>query len=191
MDRAGLCRQFDEALDVFEDALRSCPDELWEASLWHVPRTDPWVWPAPGTEPIPERTDESIQQFSAFWAVAYHCLFFLDFYVRADPAGFTTPEYVRGGPEEMDWPADGAAPLSDRVFDRPTLLDYLTHGRRQVRERIETMAPAELEERCASWHPHAGKTLDQLLQVNLAHIREHGGQMTAFVAAGGSTQPSG
>jgi hypothetical protein len=140
------------------------------------------VWPAPGVEPIPERTDESIQQFSAFWVVAYHCLWFLDFYVTAEPAGFQSPEYVRGGPEELPWPADGAAPLTDRVFDRETLLRYADHGRRQIRQRIETMDESELDERCGANHPHAGKTLRQLLDVNLHHVREHGGQLLAFAA---------
>ena len=182
-----MCEQFDAAIDDLEAALRTCPDELWEASLWHVPRTDPWVWPAPGVEPIPERTEESIQQFSAFWVVGYHCLWFLDFYVTAETAGFRSPDYVQGGPEEMRWPADGAAPLTDRVFDRATLLRYLDHGRRRVRERIEEMSDAELATPLPSNHPHAGNTLRQLLDVNLAHVREHGGQMLAFVRARTST----
>ena len=181
LDRLELCRQFDAAIDDLEQALRDCPDDMWEASMWHVPRTDPWVWPNPGTEPIPERTDESIQQFSAFWSVAYHCLWFLDFYVTANPASFESPEYVRGGPEEMAWPEDGAAPLPGPAFDRKALLAYADHGRRQVRQRIETIPDEALDARCQPGHPHAGKTLRELLDVNLAHVREHGGQMLQFV----------
>lgn len=181
LDRASLARQFDEAIDVLESALRECPAASWEASMWHVPRTDPWVWPRAGVEPVPERTEESIQQFSAFWVVAYHCLWFLDFYVRADPSGFESPEYVRGGPEEMPWPADGAAPLCDRPISRDALLRYVDHGRRQVRQQLETLPDAALAERCGAGHPHAGKTLHELLLVNLAHVREHGGQMQEFL----------
>lgn len=44
------------------------------------------------------------------------------------------------------------------------------------------MAEDELETRCLPNHPHAGKTLRELLAVNLAHVREHGGQMLDFVA---------
>ena len=183
VDRQELCREFDSAIDDLVEALRTCPDDLWEASLWHVPKTDAWVWPAPGVEPIPERTEESIQQFSAFWVVAYHCLWFLDFYVTADGAGFESPEYVRGGPEEMPWPADGAAPLTDRVFSREALLAYADHGRAQVRRRIEEMADDDFDAVCPSNHPHAGKTLRGLLDVNLDHVREHGRQMLDFVRA--------
>ncbi len=180
IDRSELTSRFDAAIDRLEEALRGCPDELWEASMWHVPRTDPWVWPRPGVEPIPERTDASIQQFSAFWVVAYHCLWFLDFYVSVTP-GFTSPDFVRGGPEEMDWPADGAAPLTEQIFSRDTLLAYAEHGRRRVRERIETLADAEFDERCPAGHPHAGKTLRELLDVNLEHVIEHGSQMSDFI----------
>ncbi len=150
VDRVDLCRRFDAAIDVLDAALRDCPDDRWEASMWHVPRTDPWVWPRPGTEPVPERTDASIQQFSAFWVTAYHCLWFLDFYVTADPAGFESPEYIRGGPEEMQWPADGAAPLADQGFPRAALLAYADHGRRQVRQRIQTAPEGEFDQRCGA-----------------------------------------
>lgn len=183
VDREKLCEAFDAAIDDLEEALRSCPDELWETSMWHVPKTDPWVWPAAGVPPVPERTEESIQQFSAFWVVAYHCLWFLDFYVDADPSGFESPEYVRDGPEEMAWPSDGAAPLAERPFPREVLLAYADHGRRRVRQRIEEVPEEEFAARCGPNHPHAGKTLRQLLDVNLAHVREHGGQMLEFVRA--------
>src|SRR5690242_9253908 len=36
-----LVREFDEAIDVLEAALRRCPEALWEASLWRVERTEP------------------------------------------------------------------------------------------------------------------------------------------------------
>ena len=36
-----LVREFDEAIDVLEAALRRCPEALWEASLWKVERTEP------------------------------------------------------------------------------------------------------------------------------------------------------
>ena len=189
MDRGELCRRFDAAIDRLERALRECPDELWEASVWPVPTTDPWVWPAPGVEPIPERTEDSIQQFSAVWAVATHCLWFLDFYVSANPDGFQSPDYMEGNTEEAPWPADGAAPLAHRVFDRETLLRYADHGRRQIRRRIETMPEPEFDDVCGPHHPHAGKTLRQLLEVNVRHVEEHGGQLAAFVDRGGRPAP--
>jgi hypothetical protein len=126
LDRAALSQQFVAALDVVERALHGCSEELWAASIWPVQRTDPWVWPRDGVPPIPERTDQSIQQLSAFCNVAYHCLWFLDFYVTTEVVEFQSPEYVRGGPEEQGMAADGAAPVPVKpCYPREVLLAYL------------------------------------------------------------------
>lgn len=179
-DRSGMVVEFDEAIDVLERALRECPDELWEAPAWRVLKTDPWVWPRPGVEPIEERTEESIQSFAAVWAVAYHCLWFLDFYSTVDISSFESPGYARGGPEEQSWPADGAAPLPAPVYPRDVLLRFLEHGRAKVRRVLPALTDEELAAELPAHHPHHGKTFQQLLGVNLAHVREHGGQLRAF-----------
>lgn len=175
-----LAREFDEAIDQLETALRDCSDELWEASLWEVKRTDPWIWPA-NDKPEPGRTDDSIQIFSAIWMVAYHCLFYLDFYLTTDMASFQTPEYIRGGVEEDPINEFGTAKFPDRVYPRDLLLEYLAYGRARARDVISSVTDSDLAKRCPPHHPHAGKTLDQLLRVNLAHVREHGGQIRDFL----------
>jgi hypothetical protein len=139
------------------------------------------MWPAPGIDPIPERTEESIQSFAAVWAVAYHSLWFLDFYATVDMASFESPEYVRGGPEEKAWPADGAAPLPTPVYPQDVLLQFLEHGRAKVRRMLPALTDAELAAALPEHHPHQGKTFEQLLGVNLAHVREHGRDLLAFV----------
>jgi hypothetical protein len=181
-NRASLLRAFDDAIDVLEAGLRTCPDDLWEKSLWEVKRTDAWIWP-PKDEPEPGRTDATIQVFSALWMVAYHCLFYLDFYVTTDMESFETPEYIRGGVEEDPINEFGAARFPDHVYPRELLLRYLDHGRARAREVIASLADEDLAKRCPRHHPHAGKTLAQLLDVNLEHIREHGGQIAAAVGA--------
>jgi DinB family protein len=179
--RSDLIAKFEGAIDVLERALRECPDELWEASVWRVSPDDPWMWPAEGIEPIPERTEESIQAISAFWAVAYHCLWYLDFYLTTDMATFRSLEAVRGGPEEQGMAADGAARLPSPIYPREILLEYLDYGRRRALALIPSVTDNELQARCPPGHPHAGKSLEQLLGVNLAHLREHGGDLVAFV----------
>lgn len=172
---------FEAAIDDLETALRECPEDRWEQSVWEVKKTDAWMWPAPGVEPIPERTIESIQRQSHFWAVAYHCLWFLDQYSGSDFEMPTKLVDARGGPEEIPFPApDGAAPLPGPAISRDVLLRYLDFGRQQLRERISVLdmdAPVSMQ------HPHAGKSLGQLYDVNLAHLREHGAQLLAFARA--------
>lgn len=180
-DREAAVVAFEGAIDVLERALRECPDEDWQAPAWRVLRTDPWMWPAAGVEPIPERTEESIQSFAAIWSVAYHCLWFLDFYSTVDVSSFESPEYARGGPEEQAWPADGAAPIPTPVYGREVLLRFLEHGRAKVRRVLPALTEDELAAPLPAQHPHHGKTFEQLLDVNLAHVREHGGDLLAFV----------
>lgn len=175
-------QEFDEAIDVLERGLRDCPDDLWEAPMWEVKTTDAWIWPSDGSEPEPERTFESTQVFSSVWLIAYHCLWYLDFYLTTGTGGYESPAYVRGGPEEQGINEHGAAVLPDRVYPPDVLLRFLEHGRRRVHEVLPMLTDDALDERCPDWHPWAGTTLRELLRVNLKHVREHGGQIRDFLA---------
>lgn len=172
---------FDEALTDLRQALQVCPEDAWEQSVWEVKRTDPWMWPAQGVEPIPERTVESLQRMSHFWAVAYHCLWFLDQYTLPDFEMPTKFVDARGGPEELPFPAaDGAAPLPGPAISREVLLRFLEFGREQLHARISTV---DMAAAVSKGHPHAGKTLAGLYQVNLHHLCEHGAQLLAFATS--------
>lgn len=59
-----LWRQFGAAIDMLENAIRACPDDLWG--------------------------DRSRRP--EFWYVAYHTLFFLDLYSHGTVDGFRPPE---------------------------------------------------------------------------------------------------
>ena len=186
---AVLLREFDEAIDRLEGALRRCPPSLWEASLWRVERAAPGVWPTNG-RPEPGRTDETIQVFAAVWKIAYHVLFYLDWYVTTEllktpltPDGsFAPPPFMRGGVEERPFTDDWTLRLPDEVYPREQLLRYLDHGRLRARRVISGLSDEALAAICPTHHPHEGKTLADLLRINLAHLREHGGQIDQFLA---------
>ena len=74
IDNAMLWRQFGVAIESLNDALRDCPDELWEKNLWE---DQPDQWVAAG--------------FSAFWYLGYHALFWLDLYLTGAEEGFAPP----------------------------------------------------------------------------------------------------
>ncbi|HEY2930324.1 MAG TPA: DinB family protein [Acidobacteriota bacterium] len=61
--RAILWQQFGAAIDMLENAMLACPDELW--------------------------SDRS--QRPEFWYVVYHTLFFLDLYLSGSVEGFVPP----------------------------------------------------------------------------------------------------
>ena len=100
----------------------------------------------------------------------------------APEGSFATPEFIRGGVEENPFNEDWTLKLPDHVYRRELLLEYLDYGRPRARHVISSLTDDDLEKTCGPTHPHAGKTLEQLLQINLAHLSEHGGQIRRFLA---------
>ena len=80
--REALGRRFAAAIDQLEDAVRRCPDELWQENLWVVTPDDPGV----------ALDEAALQVYSEFWYLAYHALFFLDAYLTGPEA--TSPAVV-------------------------------------------------------------------------------------------------
>lgn len=69
-----LWQQFGAAIDMLENAVTACPDDLWD--------------------------DDA--QPPEFWYLVYHTLFFLDLYLSGSVAGFTPPDpfTLSGRPDE-------------------------------------------------------------------------------------------
>jgi hypothetical protein len=66
-----IWRQFGAAIDMFESAIRACPDELWSAPLWNESKAQP--------------------ESSEFWYIVYHTLFWLDLYLSGSVEVFAAP----------------------------------------------------------------------------------------------------
>jgi hypothetical protein len=167
--KTALGRRFDAAIDQLEQALRSCPDELWQESLWEVRLEDVGVEPA---AEAPALDAGSIQVYSAFWYLAYHTLFFLDLYLSGGleqlDAGFAPPAPFRA--DEHD-----AGVLPKRVYARAELGAYLAHDRRKCQATIEALTDEEGRRPCR-WGPREVPFFELLL-VNLGHVREHSAQL--------------
>ena len=87
IDHEMLWLQFGAASDMLGDALRDCPDDLWDKRLWED-QLDQWV--AAG--------------FSTFWYLGYHTLFWLDLYLTGTEEGFAPPvpfDLVEMQPDEV------------------------------------------------------------------------------------------
>ncbi len=159
-----LWRQFEPAIAMLGDALRDCPDELWEQRLW---QDQPGQWVAAG--------------FSTFWYLGYHTLFWLDLYLTGAEEGFAPPapfDLV-----EMD-----AGELLPRAYTREELLGYLEYCRRKCRETLGAMSIEQANRSCRfAWGelPFA-----ELQLYNLRHVQEHGAQLRMFIGqqAGKSTR---
>ena len=158
-----LWRQFDVAIKSFGDALRECPDELWEKQLWED-QSDQWV--AAG--------------FSAFWYLCYHTLFWLDLYLTGAEEGFAPPETF----DLVEMEANESLP---RTYAREELLGYLEFCRQRCRETIETLTVEEAQRLCR--FPWGELPYAELLLYTMRHVQEHAAQLHMFLGqqAGQST----
>lgn len=155
IDKHMLWRQFGAAIDAFGDALRACPDALWEARLWD---DEPDQWVAVG--------------FSSFWYLGYHTLFWADLYLTGTEEGFAPPEPF----DLVEMEANETLP---RVYTRAELLGYLDTCRQRCRETILAMTSEQASSVCRfGWGelPFA-----ELMLYSLRHVQEHAAQMHLFL----------
>jgi hypothetical protein len=144
-----IWRQFGAAIDMLENAMRVCPDELWSDP------SKPLVWPE--------------RDVVGFWYVAYHTLFFLDYYLSGSAEGFMPP-----APFTLD-ELDPAGLLPERPFTKAELQSYLDHGRKKCRAAIEGMTDAESLQRCGfAW---LDLSQAELLLYNMRHVQHHAAQL--------------
>ena len=168
MWRAIIWQQFGAAIDMLDNALVACPDELWRSRLW--------------------RDGSQESEFSEFWYVGYHALFWLDLYLSGSEEGFAPPapfslESLRGvdRPPQLTIGSPGveldpAGLLAERPYTKDELRAYLEHGRKKCRATIETLTEEKARQRCAfSW---GEVTFLELLLYNMRHVQEHAAQLS-------------
>ncbi len=150
--RTILWSQFGAAIDMLENALLACPDELWREHLWN---------------------DAERPELSQFWYVAYHTLFYLDLYLSGSLEGFAPP-----APFTLS-ELDPAGVLPDRVYSKDELLRYLEHGREKSRAAILALTDEQARQQCAfEW---LKMSFLELLLYTMRHIQEHGSQMNMLL----------
>jgi hypothetical protein len=176
--RASLARKCAEEIDSLERALKDCPDDLWEESVWEVKKEDPWVWPINRGmgEGLPD--DQRLQIQSALWNVAYHTLFFLDLYLWDG-----TSQYEPPAPFREDDHQGNALPA--RMYTRSELLSYVDHNRNKARSVLESLTDEQAERPV-----RRGQPFGDLLLHNLLHAREHATQINLFLSHRGVARSS-
>lgn len=155
IDNTMLWRQFAAAIDSLGDALRACPDELWEKPLW-ADEPDQWV----------------AQGFGAFWYLGYHTLFWLDLYLTGAEEGFAPPP-----PFDLVEMMDGE--VLPRVYTRAELLGYWELCRRRTEAAIGGLTSAEAQRLCA--FPWGEVPYGELLLYTMRHVQEHAAQLHMFL----------
>jgi hypothetical protein len=144
-----IWQQFGAAIDMLDNALRACPDQLWRERLWNNRSERP--------------------EYTQFWYIAYHTLFWLDFYLSGSADGFAPP-----APFTLD-ELDPAGLLPERVYSQEELQTYLTYGRQKCQATIEALTDEKANRRCEfSW---GEVSFAELLLYNMRHVQEHAAQL--------------
>ena len=145
--KAGLESQFVAALDMLENAIRACPEALWDDA---------------GT-PVPQ----------GFWYLAYHTLFWLDYYLSERAEGFTPP-----APFTLD-ELDPAGVYPERPYARSELLAYLAHGRDKLRGVLLSLDEAHAAEKCA--FGSRKMSVFELHLYAMRHVQHHTAQLNLLL----------
>ncbi|HLG94423.1 MAG TPA: DinB family protein [candidate division Zixibacteria bacterium] len=154
-----LWNQFGAAIDMMENAIRACPDEVWGD--------------------FSKKPEWKKKDVVGFWYLVYHTLFFLDYYLSdsatevvteegfAPPALFTLSEF------------DSEGALPERVYTKEELLSYLDHCRKKFR-RLMTGLTEEGAHR-PSGIPRRDMTVAELLLYNMRHVQHHTAQLNLIL----------
>ena len=151
--RTAVWEQFGAAMKMLENAIVACPETLWG-----------------------DRTRKP-----EFWYVAFHTLFYLDFYLSGTPEGFQPPApFTR---DELD--PSGIMP--DRVYAKAELLEYLRHCREKCRKTIDVLTDLEAAKSCNfEW---LKATIGELLLYNMRHVEHHVGQLNLILRQNDAAVP--
>jgi hypothetical protein len=151
--RTIIWQQFGAAIDMLDNALRACPDQLWRDRLWNNRSEQP--------------------EYAEFWYIAYHALFWLDFYLSGSLEGFVPPV-----PFTLD-ELNPAALLPERPYTKNELKTYLEHGRQKCQATIEGLTDEKARQRCGfSW---GEVSFSELLLYNMRHVQDHAAELNLIL----------
>ena len=137
-----LWRQFGASMDMLENAISFCPDDLWSGK-------------------------------NKFWYIAYHCLFWLDYYLTLEPRAFSPPSPFT----LSEFDPSGALP--PEVYNKEELLAYLRYSREKCRILIAGMTDETAERRWVN--EYKDYPLQEILLYNMRHVQHHTAQLNLLL----------
>jgi hypothetical protein len=166
--RTALWRQFGAAIAMLDNAMAACPASLWRARLWNAPADRPrpsWIPP----------------EFSEFWYLAYHTLFWLDLYLAGCPEEDFAP------PAPFIWTEGDPAVSPERPFTKEELRAYLAALRRTCHTTLSTLTQERAHQAISHYGWMRGQAVSYLeIQLhNLRHVQEHAAQLSLFLGQHG------
>jgi hypothetical protein len=138
-----LASQFEASLCMLHHCINACPPHDWEGKIANA----------------------------SFREVAYHALFFVDFYLSPSQESFQLRDLHREGGDER-------GPTVSPGLSKPQTLSYLTICRDKARETLADESAGILQGPCGF-----PRTLSrgELHIYNIRHIQHHTGQLSAHL----------
>jgi len=145
--------QLGAAIKTLENALHACPDELWRGKMWQEPADFPGC--------------------AEFWYVAFHTLFYLDYYLTLENRDFMPPPPFT----LSEFDPEGALP--ERCYSKNELLTYLDYSRVKYQSVCSALTDAQAEQQMH--FPWGELSFGELLLDNMRHTQEHAAQLNLFL----------
>lgn len=108
-----------------------------------------------------------------FWYNAYHCLFFLDYYLTLDPQHFAPPPPFSLSEFEDRMP--------ERVYTQAELLAYAQFCRKKCHDLITGMTPETAKSDWTNSSKTMSYNLVELLLYNMRHVQHHAAQLNLLL----------
>ena len=159
--RTALWQQFGATIDMLENALLASPSTLWNGRLWSD-HSDPSLPP----------------EYTEFWYITYHTLYWLDLYLAGSLEGFA-PLLPR--PFTLD-ELDPAGALPERPYTRDELHAYLVNMREKCQATIAGLSDEKAHQQVDfPWIEGKPVSFLELQLYNMRHMQEHAAQLNMFL----------
>ena len=108
-----------------------------------------------------------------FWYNAYHCLFWLDYFLTLEPDTFCPPK-----PFTLS-EFDPASPTPERPYTKDELLSYLHASREKCHGLISGLTDQLLRQRWVN--AYRNYSVFEILLYNMRHVQHHAGQLNLLL----------
>ena len=109
-----------------------------------------------------------------FWYNAYHCMFWLDYYLTLEPSKFTPPSPFT----LSEFDRKGIMP--DRTYSKDELLTYLQASREKFRHLLTNLTADELLNK--RWvNEYKNFSIFEITLYNMRHVQHHAAQLNKLL----------
>jgi hypothetical protein len=144
-----IAGQFEAALCMLEACVARCPEAMWNGPVGNL----------------------------KFCQVAFHALFFADYYLEPVESEFRQQAYHRDHREFFRDYEELEDRPQQHVYDKTPVLDYVAHCRRKLAERLATETEATLAAPCG-FARRGGISRAELYLLNTRHLQHHAAQLS-------------